>query len=1081
MDEVPSLDVDSNGNSTEERSPILSKHTTALQQLQDYWSEDEQDFDGEFKPFLTPSTCSTHLPLDISMISPTFPSSISSSLSSTLTDNTRTFSEAKRTADSSLTIGMVDLVFDGMPGLNFLCLDYASDENMDLAESANPSPAPLPLIDHIHLFASEATDSPSDHASTISQTSHQSQETPSQSSHSNRAIAPKPRIPSHRSFQHFLDLEAKDDDEDASIDEDDTLEEDGFIDDTMVTLHADLVPFDEVVTGPTRNAAFLEHLEQVYAHPSVADDIMSENSMDDRSGDALLTLNNCATDYVEKFSPEINHLPGDWALFRVECKAGSEYEILFDIMHAPHIESEVRSAFFNPSVGNHLYIEGSISRRHKSPLLDFLHAHSDVQSSTLRYLPSDDHRSSLWVRPQNDQVFARGTWVKILSPDTYRGDVGLVRGLRANPGRLSVLVTLVPRTFREDDLETMTRPNLELMLDEDLETAGAVKYSSRSGDYYTYGSEVYQSGLIMLLFAPASLAVAHTISGENHRLFIESKHAFVLERRHSIPVPEHWSFHEGDEVRVISEAPHHSGPLRYGLVRSVLRRCCEVEFVVDGGFKELIAIPMNLLVKEVTPGDYVKVVAGIHDELCGLVGEKNGRVVGIIPDNSYTVSVWVDANSVVKSNQIIPLSHRKSLWMDLKVVVTNADFNKQLKGIIKRVWADGHGLIRILVYVPTSDCSFELDYTQVVEEGSYKSLDRLALDSGISLVDDYGIDRTLHLMKTGRQPWIGVRVLIIHGHYHGYTGTVRDVNLYRINHNNLYASGLRLTLEIDVMTTTAANPRIQLDYDLVRELRTHAPLHNVIRPSWNQSIFMPNSRYKPTKFIPVQIPTTVLPSRPSTPLIDPDSLKAMYEFVGSWYPAVDVHEIPSPHHNPPSPDQQSHFLAHKNLLGIAIRVDVDGGPYDTLKTKSAERYVIPTPYSNGSFSTVVFRVDRPKIKVGDVFLDGSVLFKHRNRPKPSTEKRLMVVIGGFEEHIGKFVRRLYYFYKGSMEDDSKWFRLVVVYFSDGEEIITDEEIELHPGNVEYVRETSDMRRKSTEQLAERRQFLAHSAPELRRS
>ncbi|KAJ3833335.1 hypothetical protein F5878DRAFT_646021 [Lentinula raphanica] len=165
----------------------------------------------------------------------------------------------------------------------------------------------------------------------------------------------------------------------------------------------------------------------------------------------------------------------------------------------------------------------------------------------------------------------------------------------------------------------------------------------------------------------------------------------------------------------------------------------------------------------------------------------------------------------------------------------------------------------------------------------------------------------------------------------------------------------------------------------------------------------------------------------------------MYEFVGMWYPGVDVHKVPSPHHHPTSANQpQVHFLAHKNLSGIAIRVDVNGGLYDTLKTKSAERYVIPTPYSNSSVSTFVFRVDRPKVKVGDVFLDSSVILKHQNCPKLSTEKRLMVVIGGAEGHIGKFVRRLHYFYKGSAEEHNKWFKLVVVYFADGQEIIADE-------------------------------------------
>ncbi|KAJ3729337.1 hypothetical protein C8R42DRAFT_715640 [Lentinula raphanica] len=65
----------------------------------------------------------------------------------------------------------------------------------------------------------------------------------------------------------------------------------------------------------------------------------------------------------------------------------------------------------------------------------------------------------------------------------------------------------------------------------------------------------------------------------------------------------------------------------------------------------------------------------------------------------------------------------------------------------------------------------------------------------------------------------------------------------------------------------------------------------------------------------------------------------------------------------------------------------------------------------------------------------------------------MVVVGGLEEHIGKFVRRIHHFYKGSKTNANKWFKLVVVEFTGEVEVVTDLELELSPDDVEYVRET----------------------------
>ncbi|KAJ3742260.1 hypothetical protein EV360DRAFT_76711 [Lentinula raphanica] len=286
----------------------------------------------------------------------------------------------------------------------------------------------------------------------------------------------------------------------------------------------------------------------------------------------------------------------------------------------------------------------------------------------------------------------------------------------------------------------------------------------------------------------------------------------------------------------------------------------------------------------------------------------------------------------------------------------------------------------------------------------------------------------LHQMKTGPEPWIGARVRVVQGTDHGLTGTVRDVNRYQFNSREKpRASGIVLTVELDVARGNVVSPRVKLNYDFVWELR---------------------SMYIPTRFFSAD----AVPARAYTPVIDRDSLAKLYELVGAWYPALEQGGIPSYEVNKLGPHfvaSPTHFLCHRNLLGIPIRVDIIGGPYDTMKTKAGERYVVPTPAENNA---ILLQIDQPQIKVGNTFVDTTLVLKHRNHPKPSTEKRLMVVVGGAEEHIGRLVRRIHHFYKGSKSDKNKWFKLVVVEFKSEQEVVTGLELELHPNDVEYVRE-----------------------------
>ncbi|KAJ3725302.1 hypothetical protein C8R42DRAFT_640187 [Lentinula raphanica] len=888
---------------------------------------------------------------------------------------------------------------------------------------------------------------------------------------SSRSTTTSERVVSRTNVSQFLDIEAIDDDGTTLDDNSDILEED-FIDDSLPAEASNSQPPTSrsawIPHPGTSTTRFLDHLEETYVHDRRA----AIEEFESYSTEDITRANHREQDWVERLLRKTTHLSDDWGLFRADCKAGSEYNILFDLMDSRILQREVRSAFYNPSLGNHIYFEARIPSDRPSVLTHFLSVHSDIYMSSLYRVPSTDHKSCLWILPHNDRLFSPGTWVKINSTGLYNGDTGLVRGLRYIPGRLNIAVLLVPRILREWDHTGPSRPELSLLLEDHLNEDEMEKRMVDGHSYFIYVKQCFEYGLLAAYFSPAMLSVAPDISWDNRRRFIESKHPYVAERLDSMPMPELWHFDVGDAVSIVGEESDLHGEIARGVIRNVLPRACEVDTQVG----ETVVVENDHLVKTFIPGDYVQVLKGPHANTKGLVGARDGRVLGLIRDFSHSVSVWVDVNSVTTatadSSLPIPTTN-ESPWKDLKVRIVDLNFYAQTEGIIKWAWPDGHGSARILLYVPSNDCSFELDYTQVVEYKTNRPLDQLALDfEGQSVFDHFKINRSLHRMKTGPEPWIGARVRVVQGNDHGLTGTIRDVNRYQLDRQRSHrASGISLTVELDVARGNIVSPQVRLDYDFVRELYTHDILHRAIPPNWRQSFFMPNPMYIPTKVFDADSP----PARSYTPVIDRDSLLKLYELVGAWYPGLEDGGIPTFEVQKLGPSfvaPTTHFLCHRNLLGIPICVDIVGGPYDTLKTKAGERYVVPTPAENGA---ILLQIDQPMIKVGSVFVDTATVLKHRNRPKPSTEKWLMVVVGGEEEHIGKFVRRIHHFYKGTKSNETKWFKVVVVEFQSEVEVVTGLELELHPNDVEYVRETRTRNQKK-KQIARPSTPIASPSP-----
>ncbi|KAL0562445.1 hypothetical protein V5O48_019642, partial [Marasmius crinis-equi] len=83
--------------------------------------------------------------------------------------------------------------------------------------------------------------------------------------------------------------------------------------------------------------------------------------------------------------------------------------------------------------------------------------------------------------------------------------------------------------------------------------------------------------------------------------------------------------------------------------------------------------------------------------------------------------------------------------------------------------------------------------------------------------------------------------------------------------------------------------------------------------------------------------------------------------------------------------------------------------------------------------------------------------KHPEHPKPNSEQGLMVVTGRREQHIGKFVRHIFYFYNEQKKQEKRWFILGVIDRSGRDDKLTKEYLELPPTDVDIVEESKEDR------------------------
>ncbi|KAJ3991268.1 hypothetical protein F5050DRAFT_1812734 [Lentinula boryana] len=906
----------------------------------------------------------------------------------------------------------------------------------------------------------------------------------------------------------FLDISADVDSEEELEDEDkdEYEDEDKVIESAKQIQQADVHPtVQEQDNRSEASMLFLEQLEHRYSGQTTDPPMRSAN---DEADDPE----------YETFQQKKIRLPGPtdgFNIWRLKFTPGHDYDVLVYLMSLK--TTELHSAFTNPYHEGLVYLEARFRKPSILPmnlsLQDLLHVRSDVRMSTLAVVPQTEAWQCLRIRNNVDdeQVFSLGRWVEICS-GRYKGDVGVTLGTSFesmhSPGAVEVLVILrIPLWLHLHSSGSRkwprnTRPPSALFSIHDCSPEDQHLFTEPSdcevsGKYYVHSKlGRFEYGLLVKRLNPLKLKLTGHVKPELRTLFFESEHLVVRQR--PMPLPEFWKFETGNVVSIEdSEA--------IGTVETVLPSTCEVHTENTG----LLSVPTWKLHKRIVPGDYIKVLAGEYVDQTGLVGGKIGRSIGIIPNGTHEIAFSVDVNLVSRTTQGSPIGYDFP-WYNVQSPNAVSFWIQNWEGCVgevKNVWPDRKGSLQLLLYFGVLDCSLEVDYTQVVEKNTRKLLHEF--QPLLPRHKHFEVSTELLRLKIDKKPWMGAQVSVVKGHWKGYRGVVHDVMLRNVDHvKTPTASGVAVRVELNVSMTNRTMPREDIDYNFLHETSTGKLLADTIPPNNDQSIFLPHSAYRPSSHgLPFRVSNSGISTtdnnstRSVTPPIT--DFERDYIFTGEWsvyhgvgvldpkFPSLSTFQPPPNYFNnaheqwrdetetePIPAARQNHWLFHTKLQGISIRVDIQGTKYDTLsKQKSTRdgRYVKVVPRMGGGFMLNLVG-SKASEAVG---IDVQYVLRHRDPPKPNTEKRLMVVIGGDEEHIGKFVRQIYHFYQGVKQPENMWFILGVVEFSTGQEVLSAERLELPPDQVEIVLETEELRKKSRTLLGPAQDAACLSLPKIR--
>ncbi|EEB88868.1 hypothetical protein MPER_13108 [Moniliophthora perniciosa FA553] len=460
-------------------------------------------------------------------------------------------------------------------------------------------------------------------------------------------------------------------------------------------------------------------------------------------------------------------------------------------------------------------------------------------------------------------------------------------------------------------------------------------------------------------------------------------------------------------------------------------------------------------------------------------GNQKGRPFRVQKESDVVVHV----NSVELSSPPFVLDHGPwfNVWVvvnTVKGVLTIKKKNEKIKyhgleGQVKYVRRTGPNKLGVFVYIPVLDATTEFEPQDLLDKKPLPDQYR-----------QFRIDPDLDKMYTGRPPWFGVRVRITAGHRKGLTGVVRDTQ--RVEDSG--SCRVKVQIELDLFTAQGNNLEWVFIKDVL-VLKTGQPIY-AFWPVPKSSIFYPSQEdlvplqrrlqqtvrpevqsnvatvenemldpwdpWDPRQTVP--LPDSVSSSTGSTATFgEPHTLRNRIFSQANPSLLDEDAEVPlSPrtiedNHGNTFPHDNTH-LWNRVTLPTAARVftgDEYVSPPPTPPRLSPPPPSPPLPVASSAASTAqhwliqVKFADLPKPtyiqttkrptgviipmrKKGGLWQDTSPSSVEKLPVRTFTNQTLMVIVDGNEEHIGKLVRGIYYFYNGSKAEEKKWWIVVTV-------------------------------------------------------
>ncbi|KAE9385590.1 hypothetical protein BT96DRAFT_949731 [Gymnopus androsaceus JB14] len=847
----------------------------------------------------------------------------------------------------------------------------------------------------------------------------------------------------------------------------------------------------------------------------------------------------------------------DWKLWRIKCTPSKKYDIIYKLMRRQTLSGELRSAFYNPRDVKFIYLEAKFTMFGIASLYEVLREFSALKMSSLAPVPESDLQQCLTIGHEPLQVFAAGQWVQI-KHGLYRGNIRLVVEDFLDEDSVTLFtVMVVPRLeFAEDDDDEsrpskhkwkhQPRPSPRLFNLDECKQENLVQQGDLS---YSYKGYSFKYGLQLKKYSERSLSPADEIPPLSFDLFKAAKDRGAEIDMLSMPIRSFWRFEHGEQVIIHPSKKFATIASSFNPVDAQ----CQVEIDEEG----LQLVLVKDIKKDIIPGHYVELLAEVHSG-------KKGFVIGRTVDR---LAIWFDGQDdwqgteayiAVTSSRSLAIAvrlltgdectieyhavreyftgrllldhqplkrHQQQFnvelpWKEVEVEIHSGCFAK-FEGIVKNVRVDFRGCLRLLLWVPSHNCSIDVDYSTVLEKLTRTELQVFHPLEGYDL-KHFGVSPSIESVRSGPIPWLGLPVDITAGEYKG-TGVVRDVNCFRVDPNRHYdghkikPSGLTLTIEQYVYTAGMSFQMVKVDYDAVRfhksfYTRTQYRLCEVFMPTARQSFYMPDGNYQKNLSSPTAsfdaVDVVVDPDQGHTPM--PNDFERATIFCGSWSPNCPTpgsssfqspfagsqtgfqspmpwtaSPSPPPLSSPSSPSPRSlsqayspalsppdHWILHPKLVGIPIRVDIAGG--GELNTSKKKNGATVEMVSNNEDGLSVLCCLSPTKSVPVHY---QLIQSFRERPIPAREKNLMVIVRN-REQIGKLVRRYHHFYLEEKTENNHWMMVMEVDRSGREEKVNNY-LEVHPDDVEYVYETPAEVRWAKELFCDIRQDYKGAKAEVR--